>query len=230
MDDTRTRLVESALTLLRAEGLDAVTLRAVGDLSGVSRTAPYRHFADKTALLAALAERVLGDLTDHVASAVRGRESRRERLRALYLAYAGYAVAHPEEYRLVFHAKFLAGHHPALETAMDRAVELIVAEILPPSVAGGPSGPEDETAANGHDRDAPARQDAPAHRDAPAYRGALTCADGGNPASGQDHDPREAAMVAVLATAHGLAELATSGHLSHKALPLTAVVDALLPT
>lgn len=122
VDGTRTRLVESALRLLREEGLDAVTLRAVGDLAGLSRTAPYRHFADKTALLAALAVRVIADLSAHVAAAVLAAEAPRDRLRAFYLSYVEYAVAHPEEYRLVFASEFVVGHHPDLETAIDQVM------------------------------------------------------------------------------------------------------------
>jgi AcrR family transcriptional regulator len=174
-DDTRSRLVASALRLLREKGLDAVTLRAVGDLSGVSRTAPYRHFTDKTALLAALAAQVLGDLTAHVSDTVLRHDSPDERLRAFYSSYVEYAMAHREEYRLVFAADFLADDHPELGVAIDRAIEALGLEapIGDPSVSKAP-------------------------------------------------------LMALLASAHGLAELATSGHLAHKQLTPAAVIDALI--
>jgi Bacterial regulatory proteins, tetR family len=41
--------------LLDSGGPDAVTLRGVGARAGVSRGAPYRHFADKESLLTAVA-------------------------------------------------------------------------------------------------------------------------------------------------------------------------------
>jgi AcrR family transcriptional regulator len=174
-DDTPSRLVDSALMLLREKGLDAVTLRAVGDLSGVSRTAPYRHFADKTALLAALAARILADLTAHVSEAVLRHDSPDERLRAFYLSYVEYAMAHRQEYRLVFAADFLADDHPELAAAIDRGMEALGL----------------------------------------GYRTG-------------DPSVSRAPVMALLASAHGLADLATSGHLAHKQLTPAEVVDALI--
>src|SRR5712692_4193754 len=53
--DLRRALVQEAVRTIQARGADALTLRAVGQKLGVSRTALYRHFADKSALLAAVA-------------------------------------------------------------------------------------------------------------------------------------------------------------------------------
>lgn len=49
-------LVQAGVAILREEGVHALTLREVARRAGVSHTAPYRHFADKDALLAAIAE------------------------------------------------------------------------------------------------------------------------------------------------------------------------------
>ncbi|GAA4195853.1 TetR/AcrR family transcriptional regulator [Streptosporangium oxazolinicum] len=174
VDDTRTRLVESALRLLREEGLDAVTLRAVGDLAGLSRTAPYRHFTDKTALLAALAVRVITDLSTHVATATLEGEGPRDRLRAFYLSYVEYATTHREEYRLVFASEFLAGNHPELETAIDQVMTAL-----------GMRGPWEGTAP-------------------------------------------KARVMALISTAHGLAELAVAGQFAHKGLGYADIVDVLV--
>src|SRR5437016_3005395 len=53
--DLRRALVQEAVHTIQAKGVDALTLRAVGQKLGVSRTALYRHFSDKSALLAAVA-------------------------------------------------------------------------------------------------------------------------------------------------------------------------------
>src|SRR5205085_7573915 len=53
--DLRRALVEQALRTIQARGVDALTLRAAGQSLGVSRTALYRHFTDKSALLSAVA-------------------------------------------------------------------------------------------------------------------------------------------------------------------------------
>ena len=50
---------EEAVRTIQAEGVERLTLRAVGRRLGVSRTALYRHFTDKSALLAAVAARGL---------------------------------------------------------------------------------------------------------------------------------------------------------------------------
>src|SRR6266542_1478214 len=62
--DLRRALLEEAVRTIRDDGVAALTLRAVGARLGVSRTALYRHFADKSALLNAVSEdgfRRLGD-------------------------------------------------------------------------------------------------------------------------------------------------------------------------
>jgi AcrR family transcriptional regulator len=64
---TRRALVDAAAELLDEGGPDAVTLRAVGARAGVSRGAPYGHFADKDQLLGAVATRswaAVGELLD----------------------------------------------------------------------------------------------------------------------------------------------------------------------
>ena len=53
--DLRRALIEQALRTIDAAGAEGLTLRGVGAALGVSRTALYRHFADKEALLAAVA-------------------------------------------------------------------------------------------------------------------------------------------------------------------------------
>jgi AcrR family transcriptional regulator len=52
---TRRALLDAAAELLDLGGPEAVTLREVGARAGVSRGAPYRHFADKDSLLTAVA-------------------------------------------------------------------------------------------------------------------------------------------------------------------------------
>ncbi len=55
-------LVEAALAIADAEGLDAVTIRRLAGDHGVTPMAMYWHFRDKEQLLDSLAERLLGDV------------------------------------------------------------------------------------------------------------------------------------------------------------------------
>src|SRR6187200_153435 len=54
--DLRQALVEAGTKVLRKEGLHALSLRRVAREARVSPAAPYRHFSDKQALLAAISE------------------------------------------------------------------------------------------------------------------------------------------------------------------------------
>jgi AcrR family transcriptional regulator len=108
--DLRRALVDAAVPLLRTGGAEALTLRAVAREAGVSQTAPYRHFADRAALVAAVAEdgfrRLLARLT--AAARAPGRTTGRAQhtarggLQAIALAYVRFALDHPEEYRVMF--------------------------------------------------------------------------------------------------------------------------------
>ena len=69
--DLSRALLQEALRTIEKGGVAALTLRAVGTKLGVSRTALYRHFADKSALLAAVATDVVSlELKDEVSQAV----------------------------------------------------------------------------------------------------------------------------------------------------------------
>jgi AcrR family transcriptional regulator len=61
---SRTRLLEAAADLLRAGGIEAVTIDAVTRESRVARTTLYRHFGCSSDLLAATLERILPPLTE----------------------------------------------------------------------------------------------------------------------------------------------------------------------
>src|SRR5215208_5503789 len=54
--DLRRALLDASLELLRDGGPEALTLRGAARAAGVSQTAPYRHFADRAALIAGVAE------------------------------------------------------------------------------------------------------------------------------------------------------------------------------
>ena len=88
---------------IAAHGVEACSLRAVARRAGVSAPAVYRHFADKDALLAAVAsecaERVAQAMTDAVAAAP---PAPLEQFRATGIALVRFAVAHPEQYRVMW--------------------------------------------------------------------------------------------------------------------------------
>lgn len=94
--------MDQAVRTIRAHGVEALTLRDAGASLGVSRTALYRHFADKTALLAAVATE--GFRTFRLAlvdSWERGGHGRAG-FEAQGRAYIAFARANPGHYRVMF--------------------------------------------------------------------------------------------------------------------------------
>jgi AcrR family transcriptional regulator len=100
--DLRRALLQEALRTIQADGVQAVTLRAVGAAVGVSRTALYRHFADKGALLTAVAAEGFRMLRESLVEAWERGGRRREGFDEMGVAYVRFAVAHPSHYRVMF--------------------------------------------------------------------------------------------------------------------------------
>lgn len=98
--DLRAALIAEGLSQLEAGGEGALSLRGLAKAVGVSPNAPYRHFADKTALMGALAAEGFQRFADAIAAASVG--SAALALRAEGKAYLAFAQAHPALYRLMF--------------------------------------------------------------------------------------------------------------------------------
>jgi AcrR family transcriptional regulator len=100
--DLRRALLEDAVQTIATDGVAALTLREAGRRLGVSRTALYRHFSDKSALLAAVAregfQRFAADLER---AWLQARDTPRG-LELMGAAYIEFAVAHPAHYRVMF--------------------------------------------------------------------------------------------------------------------------------
>jgi AcrR family transcriptional regulator len=99
---TRRSLVEAAGVLLDLGGVEAVTLREVGARSGVSRSAAYRHFADKDTLLTELATNALRELGDELEVLVNSSDPPKGSLRTALLALITVGRTRPHLYRLMF--------------------------------------------------------------------------------------------------------------------------------
>jgi AcrR family transcriptional regulator len=99
---TRSALIEAAGVLLDLGGVGAVTLREVGARSGVSRSAAYRHFADKESLLAVLATNALSELGDALEVLANSTEPPEESLRSGLLSLIDIGRTRPHLYRLMF--------------------------------------------------------------------------------------------------------------------------------
>jgi AcrR family transcriptional regulator len=101
--DLRRALLDTALRLIAEEGSSSFTLREVARRAGVSHAAPYRHFANKTALLAAVAEEGFRTLRTRLLEAgTRLPAEPLARLQTLGVEYVRFAVEHPSHFRVMF--------------------------------------------------------------------------------------------------------------------------------
>jgi AcrR family transcriptional regulator len=100
--DLRRALLDEALAIIRAEGVGGVTLREIGPRLGVSRTALYRHFADKRALLTAVATEGFRTLREQLVGAWEDGGRGPAAFQAMGAAYVRFAVANPSHYRVMF--------------------------------------------------------------------------------------------------------------------------------
>jgi AcrR family transcriptional regulator len=98
VSDTRERLIDAATELLDEGGPSAVTLREVGRRANVSHNAPYKHFADKQDLLAAVAARELRRRVDDRAPA----GAKTAAIESILVAYVRWAIRHPARFKLTF--------------------------------------------------------------------------------------------------------------------------------
>ena len=95
-------LIDEAVATIRTEGVEGLTLREIGARLGVSRTALYRHFADKRALLAAVATEGFRTLRQQLVTAREEGDRGRAAFDAMGAAYVRFAVANPSHYRVMF--------------------------------------------------------------------------------------------------------------------------------
>ncbi len=95
-------MLHEAVRTIQTHGVAALTLRGVGERLGVSRTALYRHFADKQGLLAAVAAEGFRTLRAALVEAWDTGGRGREGFDAIGVAYVRFAVAQPSYYRVMF--------------------------------------------------------------------------------------------------------------------------------
>lgn len=127
----RAELIEQAVSQLRETPPEQLSLRAVARALGVSQTAPYRHFADKEALLVALStrgyQRLLGALRG--ARQAAGNDGAGQ-LRAVARAYVDFAAAEEQLFKLMFGPLAQpSARHPELRE-ISRETLYLVQEIL----------------------------------------------------------------------------------------------------
>ena len=99
--DLRAALVRAAMELLEESGETALSLRAVARRAGVSSAAPYRHYADREALVSAVAAVGYRELASRLAAA-HPSPSTPDQLASVAIAYVQFALQRPALFRIMF--------------------------------------------------------------------------------------------------------------------------------
>jgi AcrR family transcriptional regulator len=140
----REALLTASLKLIEADGLTALSLRRVAREAGVSPGAPYHHFKDRAAVLAALAAQGFRLLADDLIAATTQSPDPVESLSALIRAYVAFAQRQPAHFRLMFRPELSESRldpeakeaEHAAEAALESAVTALVeAGVIPPAQA-----------------------------------------------------------------------------------------------
>ena len=122
----RTALLEQAQVTVRERGVEELSLRDLARQIGVSHGAPRRHFADRQALLDALAQAGFERLGSELRAAVqRAGEGFEDRLRATAAAYIRFATDDADLLELMF-----AGKHRDPTGTLSEAAERAFAVML----------------------------------------------------------------------------------------------------
>jgi AcrR family transcriptional regulator len=117
--DLRAALLKVAAAEIERVGYENLSLRELAEKLGVSRAAPYRHFADRRALLAAIAAEGFDELTAiHRKAAGKTPPAR---LAAAGRGYLAFAAKQPQMFRLMFVSDLLSGNNLAPDPGLIKA-------------------------------------------------------------------------------------------------------------
>ncbi len=139
--DLRAGLLASALELVEEAGPEQLSLRAVARRAGVSPNAPYNHYADKDALLTALATHSFELLRERMSAAV-ATAGPGDEIIAITVAAVRHALARPGLYRL-------AVSHVCSDDPGTRAAEDAVKAVVATSLTLAPGDPRGEALCQG---------------------------------------------------------------------------------
>ncbi|MFC0545609.1 TetR/AcrR family transcriptional regulator [Kutzneria chonburiensis] len=100
--ERRELILRVAREMAEAEGWDAVTTRRLSERIEYSQPVLYSHFANKDAIIAAVAEQGIAELSAAIETARRKHVERRPLLRAVADAYLDFAADNPALYHAMF--------------------------------------------------------------------------------------------------------------------------------
>jgi AcrR family transcriptional regulator len=130
--DLQRAIVSAALEVLSESQSTEFSLRELARRAGVTHNAPYKHFADKRELLAAVSAVGFELLAKRIAEATAGLSNPRARLSAMARDYVRHGVENPALYRLMFGGYLTGPEHsrPAIEIAAAEKTKALLTDVI----------------------------------------------------------------------------------------------------
>ncbi|MPN03735.1 HTH-type transcriptional regulator BetI [bioreactor metagenome] len=128
----REALIEAAVGIIEEQGVEQLSVREAAKRAGVSPGAPFRHFANRTALLTAVAEQAAERLRQAVQQALANASGQPPlaRFAAIGHAYLAWAAAHPTHFRVISDRQLIDYDNSASMQAGNEAIREQMASLL----------------------------------------------------------------------------------------------------
>jgi AcrR family transcriptional regulator len=125
--DLRNALIIQGIRCLEQNGVKSLSLRKIAKAVGVTHNAPYQHFANKEALLAAIATEGFNQLIAALDVAVANvpPNASRERLLAICIAYVTFAENRPALFQIMFGPVKHSDHQTLFQASQNALKRLI---------------------------------------------------------------------------------------------------------
>lgn len=138
--DLRQKVLQASLALIDEGGLDRLSMREVARKAGVSHQAPYHYFADREAILAAIAGEGFAKLGQALMRAAEGAGADAGKaVEAMGRAYVDFALRHPAYFQVMFRADAVPlERYPEARKQEDEAFGRLV-EGIDKALAGQPA-------------------------------------------------------------------------------------------
>ena len=128
--DLRSALVDAAIGVIAERGVRDFSMAEASRRLGVTTAAPYRHFADRDELLAAVATRALTVFAAMLSAAADAVDTSDQRLPAMAGAYVRFAAQQRPLFDTLFNAGLDKSRHPELQRAWEPVDALLTTVVL----------------------------------------------------------------------------------------------------
>lgn len=133
----RREILDAALELIAARGVEALSIRELARRAGVTHQAPYHHFQDRAAILAALAQEGFGLMRDALVAAVAAAPAGADaRFEACGLGYVQFAIEHKAYFRVMFRPESHTPRRAEVRRASLEAMQVLIDVVVAAQAAG----------------------------------------------------------------------------------------------